>query len=154
MKTNNATELFAVDNVVIHDDMRYSQLRNAAIMMVDDEPIMLEVIQALLEDAGYRNFIAVERSSQSIDMIMQTNPDLLLLNLDMPEINGYEILSEVRSNTDYEHLPVIILTASTEPEDKLKALELGVTDFLSKPVDASELVLRVRNTLSAKKYQD
>lgn len=154
MKTNNATELFAVDSMVNHDDLRYSQLINAAIMMVDDEPIMLEVIQALLEDAGYRNFIAVERSSQSLDMIMQTNPDLLLLDLDMPEINGYEILSEVRSNTDYEHLPVIILTASTEPDDKLKALELGATDFLSKPVDASELVLRVRNTLSAKKYQD
>jgi diguanylate cyclase (GGDEF)-like protein len=123
-------------------------------MMVDDEPIMLEIIQVLLEDAGYRNFIAVERSSQSIEMIKQTNPDVLLLDLDMPEINGYEILSSVRSSTDYQHLPVIILTASTEPEDKLKALELGATDFLSKPVDSSELVLRVRNTLYAKVYQD
>jgi len=154
MKTNNNPELFVVDNMVIHDDMHYSQLKKAAIMMVDDEPIMLEIIQALLEDAGYKNFISVEKSSQSIDMIRQTDPDLLLLDLDMPEINGYEILSAVRSSTDYEHLPVIILTASTEPGDKLKALELGATDFLSKPVDSSELVLRVRNTLYAKVYQD
>jgi len=154
MKTNNNPELFVVDNAVIHEDMHYSQLKNAAIMMVDDEPIMLEIIQALLEDAGYKNFISVDRSSQSIDMIRQTNPDLLLLDLDMPEVNGYEILSAVRSSEDYEHLPVIILTASTEPGDKLKALELGATDFLSKPVDSSELVLRVRNTLYAKVYQD
>jgi diguanylate cyclase (GGDEF)-like protein len=154
MKTNTHPELFAVDNVVSHDDMHYSQLKNAAIMMVDDEPIMLEIIQALLEDAGYRNFIPVEKSSQAIDMIMRSSPDLLLLDLDMPEINGYEILSALRSNTNYGHLPVIMITASTEPGDKLKALELGATDFLSKPVDASELVLRVRNTLSAKAYQD
>ena len=154
MKANNKPELFAVDSVVIHDDMQYSQLKNAAIMMVDDEPIMLEIIQALLADAGYKNFIPVERSSQSINMVMKTNPDILLLDLDMPEINGYEVLSAVRSSIDYQHLPVIILTASTEPGDKLKALELGATDFLSKPVDASELVLRVRNTLFAKTYQD
>ena len=154
MKTNNQPELFAVDSVVARDDRYYSQLKSAAIMMVDDEPIMLEIIQALLEDAGYRNFIPVERSSQSISMVMQNNPDLLLLDLDMPEINGYEILSAIRSSKDYQHLPVIILTASTDPGDKLKALELGATDFLSKPVDASELVLRVRNTLFAKTYQD
>jgi diguanylate cyclase (GGDEF)-like protein len=154
MKTNNKPELFAVDNVVIHDEMHYSQLKNAAIMMVDDEPIMLEIIQALLADAGYKNFIPVERSSQSINMVMEFNPDVLLLDLDMPEINGYEVLSAIRSSADYQHLPVIILSALTEPGDKLKALELGATDFLTKPVDASELVLRVRNILFAKTYQD
>jgi len=154
MKTNIHQEIFAVDDVVTRDDMQYSQLKKAAIMMVDDEPIMLEIIQALLVDAGYGNFIPVEKSSQAIDLIRQTSPDLLLLDLDMPEINGYEILSKLRSNADFGHLPVIMITASTEPGDKLKALELGATDFLSKPVDASELVLRVRNTLSAKAYQD
>lgn len=154
MKVSNNTGLFAIDNSVVHEDERYPQLQRASIMMVDDEPILLEIIQAFLEDAGYNNFIPVERSNQAIDTIMKTRPDLLLLDLDMPEVNGYEVLSQVRSSTDYEHLPVIILTASGESGDKLKALELGATDFLSKPVDASELVLRVRNTLSAKAYQD
>ena len=154
MKANNKPELIALDNMVIHDDMHYSQLKNAAIMMVDDEPIMLEIIQVLLADAGYKNFIPVERSSQSINMVMEFNPDVLLLDLDMPEINGYEVLSAIRSSADYQHLPVIILSALTEPGDKLKALELGATDFLTKPVDASELVLRVRNILFAKTYQD
>ncbi len=154
MKANNKPELIAVDNMVIHDDMHYSQLKNAAIMMVDDEPIMLEIIQVLFADAGYKNFIPVERSSQSINMVMEFNPDVLLLDLDMPEINGYEVLSAIRSSADYQHLPVIVLSALTEPGDKLKALELGATDFLTKPVDASELVLRVRNILFAKTYQD
>ena len=154
MKANNKPELIALDNMVIHDDMHYSQLKNAAIMMVDDEPIMLEIIRVLLADAGYKNFIPVERSSQSINMVMEFNPDVLLLDLDMPEINGYEVLSAIRSSADYQHLPVIILSALTEQGDKLKALELGATDFLTKPVDASELVLRVRNILFAKTYQD
>lgn len=154
MKANNKPELIAADSMVIHDDMHYSQLKNAAIMMVDDEPIMLEIIQALLADAGYKNFIPVERSSQSINMVMEFNPDVLLLDLDMPEINGYEVLSAIRSSADYQHLPVIVLSALTEPGDKLKALELGATDFLTKPVDARELVLRVRNILFAKTYQD
>ena len=154
MSTNINKKILPVDNVEVHDNERYSQLKNATIMMVDDEPIMLEIIQLLLEDAGFKNFIPVESSSQSFDMIVQNEPDLLLLDLDMPEVNGYEVLTTVRSSSEYEHLPVIILTASSEPDDKLKALELGATDFLSKPVDSSELVLRVRNTLSAKAYQD
>ena len=154
MSTNFDQKMFSLDNVEVHDNERYSQLKNATIMMVDDEPIMLEIIQILLEDAGFRNFIPVESSSQSFGMIVQNEPDLLLLDLDMPEVNGYEVLSTVRSSSEYEHLPVIILTASSEPEDKLKALELGATDFLSKPVDSSELILRVRNTLTAKAYQD
>jgi diguanylate cyclase (GGDEF)-like protein len=86
--------------------------------------------------------------------MVKNDPDILLLDLDMPDINGFEVLSAVRAHHDYKYLPVIILTASEDPDSKLKALEMGATDFLSKPVDPSELALRVRNTLSAKAYQD
>ena len=123
-------------------------------MMVDDEPVMLEIVQALLEEEGYRHFISVGDSTQAIDKLISADPDILLLDLDMPEVDGFEVLTRVRMIDNYQHLPVIILTASENPDNKLKALELGATDFLSKPVDPSELALRVRNTLAAKAYQD
>ncbi|MCP4963780.1 MAG: diguanylate cyclase, partial [bacterium] len=81
-------------------------------------------------------------------------PDVLLLDVMMPEVSGFDILKMLRQDPDYAHLPVIILTSSSDAETKLTALDLGATDFLSKPVDPSELALRVRNTLAAKAYQD
>ncbi len=132
----------------------YVNLKSSTIMLVDDEPVLLDIVQALLEDEGYQNFVSVQYSPEAIDRMIDTNPDLILLDLDMPEVGGFEILENVRKLEKYQHLPIIILTASDEPANKLKALELGATDFLSKPVDPSELALRVRNTLSAKAYLD
>lgn len=136
------------------DDSRFSQLKSSTIMLVDDEPVMLEIVQALLEEEGYQRFVSVDDSTQAVDRLVASDPDILLLDLDMPGVDGFEVLRTVRKLEGYQHLPVIILTASEDPGSKLKALELGATDFLSKPVDASELGLRVRNTLSAKAYQD
>ena len=139
---------------MVQDDPRYSQLKTSTIMLVDDEPVMLEIVQALLEEEGYRHFISVRDSTRALDKLVKHNPDILLLDLDMPKIDGFQVLQSVRELEDFAHLPVIILTASESPDNKLKALELGATDFLSKPVDPSELALRVRNTLTAKAYQD
>lgn len=148
------TEEFTTGITLVQDDPRYSHLKTSNIMLVDDEPVMLEIVQVLLEEEGYRHFISITDSTQAIDKLVSANPDILLLDLDMPEVDGFEVLKRLRLLEDYEHLPVIILTASEDPDSKLKALELGATDFLSKPVDPSELALRVRNTLSAKAYQD
>ena len=120
-----------------------SELQSSTIMMVDDEPVMLEIVQAFLEEAGYRRFVNIEDSTMAIDRLVEADPDILLLDLDMPEVDGFQILKQVRELDGFTHLPVIILTASDEPFDKLKALELGATDFLSQPVDPSELALRV-----------
>ncbi|MCB1800628.1 MAG: EAL domain-containing protein [Gammaproteobacteria bacterium] len=132
----------------------FAQLRNASIMMVDDEPITMEVVQTFLEDAGYRKFILIDDSLQAMDRLREQHPDVLLLDVVMPGLNGFEILSMVRADPEFTHLPVIILTSSSDAATKLQALDLGATDFLSKPVDPSELALRVRNTLAAKAYQD
>ena len=129
-------------------------LKDAKIMIVDDEPINIDVVQAFLEEEGYRNFVTIEDSTQAIKRLEETRADLMLLDLIMPEVSGFEILAAVRANPKFRHLPVIILTASTDTQNKLKALEFGATDFLAKPLDQSELGLRVRNTLAAKAYQD
>ena len=129
-------------------------LLHSTILMVDDEPITMEVARAFLEEAGYRHVITIDRSPLALAAIERQRPDLVLLDLMMPDVSGIEILDAVRRHPKLEHLPVIVLTSSTDSEVRLKALELGATDFLSKPVDPSELCLRVRNTLAAKAYQD
>ncbi len=126
----------------------------ATIMMVDDEATTMEVMQAFLEDAGYQHFELLEDSSQALTKIEELRPDILLLDLVMPKVTGFEILEQIRSHPLLSHLPILILTSSTDANTKLKALDQGATDFLSKPVDPSELTLRVRNTLAAKAYQN
>ena len=126
----------------------------STIMMVDDEPIILETLQMFLEDAGYGNFITTTEPKKALNMVVLKKPDVVLLDVMMPEITGLEILEQMRSKEALRHIPTIILTSATDPETKLKALELGATDFLAKPVDPSELALRLRNTLAAKAYQD
>lgn len=133
---------------------KLEKLPKATIMIVDDEPINIEVVQAFLEEEGYSDFLTEEDPRKAIALMETARPDLLLLDLMMPEISGFEILEQVREHPRFKYLPVIILTASTDTASKLRALELGATDFLAKPLDQSELALRVRNTLHAKAYQD
>ena len=131
-----------------------SSLQHATVMMVDDDPVMLEAVQMFLEDVGYRSFVTTDRPAETLDLIAQHSPDVLLLDLNMPEVSGFDVLSQVRAQNTSRYLPVIVLSAEGDPSARLKALELGATDFLTKPVDPSELQLRLRNTLAFKAYQD
>ena len=131
-----------------------NSLTQATIMMVDDEETTMEIMRAYLEDAGYQHFVLVEDSSLAMEQIEEHRPDILLLDLMMPKVPGFEILQHVRNHPKLQHLPVIILTSSSDAETKLQALDRGATDFLAKPVDPSELKLRVRNTLAARAYQN
>lgn len=127
---------------------------HALIMMVDDEPTTIEVLRMFLEDAGYRNFVTTSDSREAIELIGSRHPDVVLLDLMMPHVGGFDILSAMRADAQMRHTPVIMLTSSVDGGTKLTALELGATDFLGKPVDPSELALRLRNTLTAKAHQD
>lgn len=135
-------------------DFHNPDLTNALIMMVDDEPINMEVVQALLEDAGYKNFILEEQSVRAMETLEQHQPDILLLDLMMPGKDGFELLAEIRQHANYQHLPVLVLTSADDTESRLRVLKLGATDLISKPVDPTELILRVHNTLSSKSYLD
>ena len=125
---------------------------NAKIMMIDDEPLNMEVLQVHLESEGYNRFVTLADSKLAIQAIRSEAPDVLLLDLVMPEVTGFDILREMRLDAELKHVPVIVLTSSEDADTKLQALQLGATDFLSKPVDASELALRMRNTLSSRAY--
>jgi EAL domain-containing protein (putative c-di-GMP-specific phosphodiesterase class I)/DNA-binding response OmpR family regulator len=129
-------------------------LLDAKIMMVDDEPLMTDLIQAHLEEQGYANFVVANDPREALALLHRESPGLLLLDLMMPQLSGFDLLAAIRADQVLRYLPVIVLTAATGAEAKLQALQLGATDFLAKPVDPSELVLRVRNTLAFRQYHE
>ena len=131
-----------------------SSLHEVTVMIVDDEPRMTEVIRACLQNAGFRHFVTVHDPMWALDSARRHRPGLLLLDLEMPGLSGFEILERMRRDEHLRYIPVIVLAASNNADIKLKALELGAAEILSKPLDASELVLRVRNSLVFKVYQD
>jgi diguanylate cyclase len=129
-------------------------LATATVMMIDDDVFTLEVIKEFLGEAGYSNIIALSQPAEAIKEMRRTQPDVVLLDLLMPGISGFDILREMRADDELRFMPVIMLTAASDAETKLEALELGAADFLAKPVDPSELTLRLRNTLAFKAYHD
>src|SRR5210317_11661 len=86
-------------NYKLGDD--FEQMKNATIMMVDDEPITMEVVRTFLEDAGYRNFILVDDSTQAIDKLREHRPDVLLLDVVMPKVTGFDILGMLREEPEF-----------------------------------------------------
>jgi len=131
-----------------------SALQDSKILMVDDEPLMTALIESHLQDAGYTNFVGTNDPRKALALLRHERPGVVLLDLSMPQLSGFDVLSAIRAEPDLGYTPVIVLTADTSAEARLKALRLGATDFLSKPVDESELVLRVRNTLAFQQYTD
>jgi putative two-component system response regulator len=131
-----------------------ADLLGAKILIVDDEPINVKVVRKHLQGAGYRNFVTTSDSTQAMKTLRAEQPDVVLLDVMMPQVNGLQILEWIRGDERFQHLPVIILTASTDSQTKLSALELGATDFLAKPVDPHELAPRLRNVLIVKSHQD
>lgn len=126
----------------------------AKVMIVDDEPINIKLVQKYLRDVGYRNFITTTDSTSCMHLLRREKPDVVLLDIVMPNVDGLEILGHMRADQRSRFLPVLILTACSDSRTKRKALELGATDFLTKPVDANHLVPRVRNAVLAKSHQD
>ena len=122
---------------------------DSVIMMVDDEILNIEMTQAFLEDAGYSRFVSTSDSEGAIELMRREKPHVLLLDLSMPKVGGIQILAALREDKELRYIPVIVLTSSSDGPTKLQALGLGAIDFLAKPVDPSELALRLRNTLAA-----
>ena len=117
------------------------------IMIVDDEVVNVRVVQKQLERLGYQNLASTTDSAQVLKQLRRKQPDLLLLDVMMPEVSGFEILEAMQSDDALRSIPVLVLTAMSDRKTRLAALELGASDFLEKPIDQAELAPRVRNAL-------
>ncbi|MBD1826571.1 response regulator transcription factor [Microcoleus vaginatus GB1-A2] len=120
---------------------------SARLLLVDDEPGLREAVQAYLEDSDF----AVEVASNARDgweVLQQTNPDLVISDIMMPQVDGYQFLKQVREDPRYKALPVVFLTAKGMTSDRIQGYQAGCDAYLSKPFDPDELVAIVTNLLA------
>ncbi len=117
------------------------------ILIVDDDRDTLRLVGLLLQRKGYE-IIAAERGSQGLEKAFQETPDLILLDVMMPDMDGFEVLRQVRGNPTTSGIPVIMFTANTQVDDKVAGFEAGADDYLTKPTHPSELTARVKALLA------
>jgi putative two-component system response regulator len=126
----------------------------AKILVIDDEPLNVRLIRRQLEKIGYRYVLGITDPLAAIQTLEEFQPDVVLMDVVMPGLSGLDLLGLVRSHPKLKAIPAITLTASQDRETRLKILQLGVADFLNKPVDEAELSTRLRNVIEAKRYRD
>lgn len=124
---------------------------DARILVVDDEAANVHLLLRVLTRAGYRAASGTSDPRDALASIDRDDPDLLLLDLHMPTLDGYQVLEAVRGRQGAGFLPVIVLTGDIDAETRRRALSLGATDFLTKPFDLDEVVLRARNLLELRR---
>lgn len=120
------------------------------ILLVDDTPENLALLMETLEPAGYQIFVAIS-GEKALEIAPKINPDLILLDIMMPGIDGYDTCKKLKENKDLKDIPVIFLSALNSPEDKVKAFEIGGVDYISKPFNHLEVLARVKTHLHTSK---
>ncbi|HDR50340.1 MAG TPA: hybrid sensor histidine kinase/response regulator [Mariniphaga anaerophila] len=129
------------------------KIRKPLILIVDDNPKNLQVLGTLLRKTDC-NLAAALSGKQALNTIEKVKPDLILLDVMMPEMDGHEVCRRLKSNKETKHIPVIFLSAKSETEDVVAGFELGAVDYISKPFIGSELLARVNTQLVLKKMKD
>ncbi len=124
-------------------------IKEAKILIVDDQPANVTLIEKMLDIEGYINVIATTDPTRVESIYLEQNSDLVLLDLNMPVMDGYQVLAKIRE-VDPDYPPIIVLTAQIDRESRIKALGLGARDFLAKPFDRVELMTRIRNMLEVR----
>jgi two-component system sensor histidine kinase/response regulator len=119
------------------------------ILVVDDDRIIVEILSQSLSLAGYEVITAAD-GQEGLELARELRPDLVLLDVMMPRLDGYSVCSELKKDPGTQFIPVIILTALTDRDDKLKALEAGADEFIRKPPDRQELLIRIKSLLRTK----
>ena len=125
------------------------QIRHARILIVDDEPTNVRLLERILESDGYTNCVSTSDSREIEPIIQSEMPALLLLDLMMPHLDGFAVLDQLKASVgSSELLPTIVLTADASLDARHRALSAGALDFVLKPLDGLEVLLRVRNLLT------
>lgn len=129
------------------DDFAPSPTRHK-VVIVDDEPTNVELLKAILAREPAIDILATTDSTRAVELIHASNPDLVLLDLMMPQVNGFQIMEELRAGQPASaYNPILVLTADASQQTIHRALQAGATDFLTKPVDPTEVFLRIGNLL-------
>ncbi len=116
------------------------------VLLIEDDLAIAKLIEFKLKRNGYR-FEVRNNGTEGLSAIKEFNPDLVILDVMLPSMNGFELLRQIRNDSDIEQTKVIMLTATVRVKDKEKAFNLGVEDYMEKPFKADELIIRVNKAL-------
>lgn len=126
-------------------------LKNASILIVDDQQTNIDLLEEFLTMQGFTNIETTTDPKNTVSLFGTFNPDLVLLDLMMPELSGYEVMDQLEPLIPKDsYLPILVLTADISPSAKQRALSRGARDFLTKPFDFLEVFLRIRNLLETR----
>ncbi len=117
------------------------------ILIVDDTPANIQTLSAILKERGYQISVATN-GRQALEVVSKIRPDLILLDVMMPEMDGFEACKKLKESPEWHDIPIIFLTAKTETDDIVRGFELGAVDYVAKPFNAHELLARVNTHLS------
>jgi putative two-component system response regulator len=141
----------ASEDLTMREALRELTYSEARLLVIDDDLAMVMLLQGLLEHAGYASVLSTTDPREAARLFDSSPPDLVLLDLQMPHLDGFAVLDELRTRIPADnYLPILILTGTEAPEAKHRALFRGAKDFLSKPFDPLELLLRLHNLLEAR----
>lgn len=121
------------------------------ILIVDDLEFNIGVLKELLESNGFKNVVTAADGNEAFEKALKFHPQLIITDIVMPGMDGYELCTKLRAHQELSDTPLLIQTAITVPEEKAKAFEVGATDFITKPLDAKELIARVKVHLEKQK---
>ncbi len=116
------------------------------ILVTDDDPHIRSLLRDVLEAAGYRVETAAD-GAEALERVAREAPELMLLDVEMPQMNGWEVVGRMKADTLLQHVPVLLLTSLSRAQDKVQGLDLGADDYLTKPFNSAELLARVRGAL-------
>src|SRR5437764_14020008 len=117
------------------------------ILVIEDEPANIQTLSTLLKERGYQINIATN-GGQALQVLERIRPDLILLDIMMPEMDGFETCRRIKASTAWQEIPIIFLTAKTDTADIVRGFELGAVDYVAKPFNAHELLARVHTHLT------
>ena len=120
--------------------------QKAKVLIVDDEPFNVDYLEQELEDLGYQ-IITAFNGQEALDKIKSQQPDLVLLDLMMPVLDGFAVLSEIKADNVLRDIPVIIVSAANDSKSIVKGIKQGADDYITKPVDADHLVKKLKEYL-------
>ena len=133
--------------------MNHQKLRNARILIVDDQQANIDLLRRMLEHDGFTDLQSTTESSEVVGLCAQHAPDLLILDLHMPDPDGFEVLRQLQPWMKGRWFPVMVVSADVTTEAKQRALSEGARDFLTKPFDMVEVLLRIKNLLEVRFVQ-
>ncbi len=126
------------------------QIQKANILIVDDNPVNVKLLEEILEQENYTNIFSTTDSRQVKALDRQWHFDVILLDLRMPHMDGFEVMEELADAIDNDYLPILVVTAQSDHDTRLRALEKGARDFITKPFEAIEVLHRIRNILEVR----